>query len=572
MKNTTAHGARAGRGRARWRWPRAAAPSTTGSGSGGGTGGGAAPGGRRERGRTTRPTPPAARSGSPTPATGTRSTRPTPTTPTPGTSPGSTAASLMMFKPRPARTAPSSSPDLAEALGKPSADAKTWTYKLRQGVKFEDGTPVTRKDVKYAVERSLDKTTFPNGPTYFNDFLDLQGYTGPYKDTSPDKLGLKAIETPDDQTIVFHLKKPFSGLRLLRPAPSTIPVPQAKDTGTKYKEHVVSTGPYMFETNDLGKSFDAGPQPELGPGHRPEPQGAAGQDRRRAQRQRRRHRQPADRRRPRRRRRGHRRAAGRAGPDPRRPDAQGEHRQRAARPQLVHLRSTADGRAAGQHPLPQGRASTPPTGPATRAPTAARRRRRHRDQPAAAGHPGRRAVRPLPVAPDNTGDLAKAKEELNQCGQPNGFATNISYRAERPKEKATAEALQQSLAKVGIKLTIKPLPAGRLLQALRRQARLREDEQPRPDGQRLGRRLARRLRLPVPDRRQPGHPRRPAATSNLGVRDPGGRRADRQGVDRADDDRARERSGCDVDKKVMEEAVILPGRLGQGPAATGRRT
>ena len=55
-------------------------------------------------------------------------------------------------------------PDLAENLGTPNADSTQWTYTLRQGVKFEDGTPVTSKDVKYAVERSLDKTTFPNGP------------------------------------------------------------------------------------------------------------------------------------------------------------------------------------------------------------------------------------------------------------------------------------------------------------------------------------------------------------------------------------------------------------------------
>ena len=58
----------------------------------------------------------------------------------------------------------------------------------------------------------------------------------------------------------------------------------------------------------------------------------------------------------------------------------------------------------------------------------------------------------------NTGDLDKARDELNQCGQPNGFTTGISYRAERPKEKATAEALQQSLARVGINLEIKPYP------------------------------------------------------------------------------------------------------------------
>src|SRR5829696_4484610 len=146
-------------------------------------------------------------------------------------------------------------PDLAESLGEPSADAKTWTYKLRKGIKFEDGTPVTSKDVKYAVERSLDKDTFPNGPTYFNDLLDLQGYTSPYKDSDPDKLGLKAIETPDDQTIVFKLKQPFAGFDYLTQIPSTAPVPSAKDTGTKYKEHFVSTGPYKFESNQLGKRF-----------------------------------------------------------------------------------------------------------------------------------------------------------------------------------------------------------------------------------------------------------------------------------------------------------------------------
>jgi len=57
-----------------------------------------------------------------------------------------------------------------------------------------------------------------------------------------------------------------------------------------------------------------------------------------------------------------------------------------------------------------------------------------------------------------TGDITAAKAALVKCGQPNGFETNISYRAERPKEKAAAESLQQSLGKVGIKLTIKPYP------------------------------------------------------------------------------------------------------------------
>ena len=65
-----------------------------------------------------------------------------------------------------------------------------------------------------------------------------------------------------------------------------------------------------------------------------------------------------------------------------------------------------------------------------------------------------------PAGEDNKGDVEKAKAALKACGQPNGFETNIAYRAERPKEKATAEAFQQALAQVGIKLTLKPYPQG----------------------------------------------------------------------------------------------------------------
>ena len=363
---------------------------------------------------------------------------------------------LTVFKAGPG--APEVVPDLAETLGVPSNGAKTWTYKIRKGVKFEDGTVITSKDVKYGIERSLDKTTFTQGPTYFNDFLDLQGYTSPYKDTDPNKLGLKAIETPDDQTIVFHLNQPFSGMDYFAQLPATIPVPQAKDTGTKYKNHVISSGPYMFKTNQIGKQFTLVRNPNYDPATDPD-----------------------------------------------------SGRLPLADTIQVDLNVNADDidnrllagdldvaiEGTGLQPAGQGKVLNDPklkanADSAATARTwftvlnsdvaplnnihcrkaielAADKTGYQRAYGGSVGGdiatsllpsliPGAQKIDLYEAAAQPSGDDAKAKQELTACGQPNGFATNVSYRAERPKEKATAEALQQSLAKVGIKLTIKPYP------------------------------------------------------------------------------------------------------------------
>jgi len=144
-------------------------------------------------------------------------------------------------------------PDLAESLGKVSADGLTWTYKLRAGLKYDDGTAISSKDVKYAVERSnFAPDVLSNGPTYFHDLLvdNATPYEGPYKDKTGD---LKSIETPDDTTIVFHLKQPFADFDYLVSAPQTVPVPQAKDTGADYVKHIVSSGSYKFQSYEDGK-------------------------------------------------------------------------------------------------------------------------------------------------------------------------------------------------------------------------------------------------------------------------------------------------------------------------------
>jgi peptide/nickel transport system substrate-binding protein len=467
--------------------------------------------------------------------------------------------SLVMFKSAPGKDGATLVPDLAESLGKSSDNAKTWTYTLRKGVKFEDGTPVTSKDVKYAVERSLDKTTFPNGPTYFNDFLDLQGYTTPYEDPSPDKLGLKAIETPDDQTIVFKLKSPFSGFDYFAQLPSTIPVPAAKDTGSKYKEHVVSTGPYMFDTNELGKGFTLKRNPNWDPAT-----------------------------------------------DPNRPALPDRYE--------VTLNVNADDvdnrlqsgdldvsiEGTGVQPAAQGKILADPTLKAnTDSAVVARlwytaingdvapldniecrkavlyavdKTGYQRAYGGATG--GDIATNLLPpvipgaqafdtyATPNNQGDIDKAKQALQACGQPNGFKTSISYRAERPKEKATAESLQQSLARAGIQTDLKPYPLGDYLKLYAGKPDFAKSNglglmvygwgADWPDGYGF---LAQ-----IVDSRVI---RATGGNSNLSVKDP----AVDALLDKAlttTDTTAREAIWVDIDKKVMDDAFVLPGIWAKG--------
>jgi peptide/nickel transport system substrate-binding protein len=462
--------------------------------------------------------------------------------------------SLTMFKPAAGADGGTLVPDLAETLGKPSADAKTWTYTLRKGVKFEDGTPITSKDVKYAVERSLDKTTFPNGPTYFNDALDLQGYTSPYKDKSPDKLGLKAIETPDDATIVFKLKKPFSGFDYFAQLPATMPVPQSKDTGTKYQQHVISSGPYKFSENKIGQSFTMVRNdqwdPATDPNRKALPDGYEVSLKVNAD-----------------------------DIDNRLLDGsldvavEGTGVQSAAQAKILadpKLKANADSAPLARTWYTAINSDVAPFDKieCRKAMEWAVDKVAYQNAfggPIAGGDIATNIMPPIVPGqqkfdtyqtPGNTGDLTKAKEQLTACGQPNGFATAISYRPERPKEKAAAEALQQTLNKIGVKLTLKPYPAGDYFALYAGNPAFAKKNglglismgwgADWPDGFGFMGQIADSRVI------------RAAGNTNLGVKDP----AVDALIDKAlanTDPTGREADWVSVDKKVMDDAYIIPG-------------
>ena len=148
---------------------------------------------------------------------------------------------------------PSIQPDLAESLGTPSDDGRTWTYKLRAGLKYEDGRPITAQDVKYGVMRSFDSHVFPLGATWMPDLLaNDTGFRSPYAvadDTwsaTPAK-DLTSVETPDDRTLIFHFRGPQADADWIMSLFYTAPVPRDADTKERYGSHPMASGPYKIE-------------------------------------------------------------------------------------------------------------------------------------------------------------------------------------------------------------------------------------------------------------------------------------------------------------------------------------
>ncbi|WP_285664069.1 ABC transporter substrate-binding protein [Actinorhabdospora filicis] len=141
-------------------------------------------------------------------------------------------------------------PDLATDLGRPSNGNQTWEFTLRDGVKWENGEPVTCEQVAYGVSRAFDtrngeSAVVKGGPAYPRQVLDVpESYTGPY--TQPD-ADFSAVECPDRQTVRFHLKHPVGDFPYMLTLPVFSPVlkmGRAKEEA--FDRGPLSNGPYKI--------------------------------------------------------------------------------------------------------------------------------------------------------------------------------------------------------------------------------------------------------------------------------------------------------------------------------------
>lgn len=145
--------------------------------------------------------------------------------------------------------------DLATGLGEHNEDYTTWTYTLRDGVKFSDGKDITPADVKYGIERLFAADVITGGPTgyYVGAIKHPEDYAGPYKSGE-----LDTIETSGN-TITFNLSSPNADFDYLMALPASAPVPNEVEggsgfSGANYGKKPVSSGPFVISEYTPNKS------------------------------------------------------------------------------------------------------------------------------------------------------------------------------------------------------------------------------------------------------------------------------------------------------------------------------
>jgi peptide/nickel transport system substrate-binding protein len=120
---------------------------------------------------------------------------------------------------------------------KRSDDGLTYTFNLRDGVKFHDGRVLSSADVKYTLDL-----------VFSSNFAKSASF---YEGAGADKHSLiKSVEAPDGRTIVITLIKPWVGLLSNLVAIAII----AQGSYESQKTHPVGTGPFKFINYDETQS------------------------------------------------------------------------------------------------------------------------------------------------------------------------------------------------------------------------------------------------------------------------------------------------------------------------------
>ena len=147
--------------------------------------------------------------------------------------------------------------DLATTTGTASKDLKTWSFTLRDGLRWQDGSEVKCEDLAYGISRTFATDVIKGGPTDALAVLAIprqpdgtSTYTGPYATGAKAAAAKKAFDKAvscSGQTITFKLSTPLSDFNELVSQPAFGPVKKAADRGADGTYEVFSAGPYMLQ-------------------------------------------------------------------------------------------------------------------------------------------------------------------------------------------------------------------------------------------------------------------------------------------------------------------------------------
>jgi peptide/nickel transport system substrate-binding protein len=126
-----------------------------------------------------------------------------------------------------------------------NATADVWTFKIRQGVKFSNGAPLTAADVVYTYQLQTNPKSGGNALSAFGGVLEPSG-----------------VVKVDDYTVEFHLEAPNGNFPYLTSSDNynMIILPSGYDP-SKWQSTFIGTGPFILKsyTAKVGASFTANP-------------------------------------------------------------------------------------------------------------------------------------------------------------------------------------------------------------------------------------------------------------------------------------------------------------------------
>jgi peptide/nickel transport system substrate-binding protein len=117
-------------------------------------------------------------------------------------------------------------------------DGKTWIFHLQKNASWHDGKPVTSGDVKFTYEYSRKRS--PSSDKFFSEYLDT-------------------IEAPDESTVIFRLKKPFSPFLTWYTLGGETIIPEhiwskVNPANASESEDMTGSGPFLFERFDRDRN------------------------------------------------------------------------------------------------------------------------------------------------------------------------------------------------------------------------------------------------------------------------------------------------------------------------------